>query len=634
MPKSTHDIIRVENLEIAIDLRGGDLNVIRGASFRIPAGKTVALVGESGSGKSIIAQAILGITPRVARVTGGHIYFREKAEDTPIDLAAMDDDLPERRALRGGTISIIFQEPMTSLSPLHTIGNQVEEALTLHREVGKGEAKEVTCQMFELVGFPDPKRAYDMYPMELSGGLRQRAMIAMALICHPALLIADEPTTALDVSMQAKILGQLKILQKKLNMAVLLITHDLGVVANMADEVVVIYHGQIMEAGTIEDIFNNPQHVYLKALLNAVPTLTMGKDEKLQSLRDIEHVIPKSMQRTVLPDDSSTSEPLLSVRNLHRTFTIKKQGMFFGSSSRSVTAVSHMNFDVRRGECFGLVGESGCGKTTTIKMIMRALQPDMGEIIYNDGERNQDILALKGGDLKEFRKKMQMVFQDPFSSLSPRSTVLTILKEPLQVHNIGTSREQAEYAAELLKMVGLQPSYLNRYPHSFSGGQRQRIGIARALSLRPDLLICDEPVSALDVSVQAQVLNLMKQLQSELGLTYIFISHNLAVIRYIADRIGVMFKGQLVELASRDELFSNPLHPYTKALLDVVPHANLDHPLDFDRLNREMVTEGQDWGDQFVSMEDGADMEMLKINEDHGILVKSGTQVQQLGGAG
>ncbi len=481
MPKSTHDIIRVENLEIAIDLRGGDLNVIRGASFRIPAGKTVALVGESGSGKSIIAQAILGITPRVARVTGGHIYFREKAEDTPIDLAAMDDDLPERRALRGGTISIIFQEPMTSLSPLHTIGNQVEEALTLHRDVEKGEAKEVTCQMFELVGFPDPKRAYDMYPMELSGGLRQRAMIAMALICHPALLIADEPTTALDVSMQAKILGQLKILQKKLNMAVLLITHDLGVVANMADEVVVIYHGQIMEAGTIEDIFSNPQHVYLKALLKAVPTLTMGKDEKLQSLRDIEHVIPKSMQRSVLPVDSSTSEPLLSVRNLHRTFTIKKQGMFFGSSSRSVTAVSHMNFDVRRGECFGLVGESGCGKTTTIKMIMRALQPDMGEIIYNDGERNQDILALRGRALKEFRKKMQMVFQDPFSSLSPRSTVLTILKEPLQVHNIGTSREQTEYAAELLQMVGLQPSYLNRYPHSFSGGQRQRIGIARAL---------------------------------------------------------------------------------------------------------------------------------------------------------
>ena len=277
MPNQIHDIIRVENLKIAIDLKGGDLDVIRGASFRIPAGRTVALVGESGSGKSIIAQAILGIMPRVARITGGRIMFAEKADDTPIDLAAMDDDNEQRRALRGGKISIIFQEPMTSLSPLHTIGNQVQEALTLHRNVEKSDAHDTTCKMFDLVGFPDPKRAYDMYPMELSGGLRQRAMIAMAIICHPALLIADEPTTALDVSMQAKILGQLKELQQKLNMAVLLITHDLGVVANMADEVVVIYHGQIMEAGPVEDIFRNPQHIYLKALLNAVPSLTMSQ---------------------------------------------------------------------------------------------------------------------------------------------------------------------------------------------------------------------------------------------------------------------------------------------------------------------------------------------------------------------
>ncbi len=633
MSEKTHDIIRVDSLKVAIDLKGSDLEVIRGASFRIPAGKTVALVGESGSGKSIIAQAILGIMPRVARITGGKILFCEQAGDEVIDLAAMDDDSAERRCLRGGTISIIFQEPMTSFSPLHTIGNQVQEALTLHRDVDKSDARKITCKMFDLVGFPNPERAYDMYPMELSGGLRQRAMIAMALICHPALLIADEPTTALDVSMQAKILGQLKELQQKLNMAVLLITHDLGVVANMADEVVVIYHGQIMESGTVEDIFRNPQHDYLKALLNAVPNLDMGPDEKLQSLRDIDHIIPKNMDRKSLPDDPGNAEPLLTVRDLHRTFTTRKQGMFFGAKSRSVTAVSHMNFEVRRGECFGLVGESGCGKTTTIKMIMRALKPDSGEIIYNDGSKNCDILSLEGSKLKEFRKKMQMVFQDPFSSLSPRSTVLTILREPLQIHGTCSTREQAEYAAELLQMVGLQPSFLNRYPHSFSGGQRQRIGIARALALRPDLLICDEPVSALDVSVQAQVLNLMKQLQSELGLTYIFISHNLAVVRYIADRIGVMFKGQLVEMASRDELFANPIHPYTRALLDVVPHADLDHPLDFDRINRDMATEGLDWGDQFVSNQDGADMQMLEINKNHSVLTVAGTSLQQLGGA-
>ncbi len=633
MQKSMHDIIRIEDLRIAIDLKGSDLEVIRGASFRIPAGKTVALVGESGSGKSIIAQAILGITPRVAHITGGAIWFSEKAGDQAVDLAKMADDSAERRALRGGKISIIFQEPMTSLSPLHTVGNQVEEALTLHRDVDKSEAHKVTCEMFDLVGFPDPARAYDMFPMELSGGLRQRAMIAMAIICHPALLIADEPTTALDVSMQAKILGQLKQLQAKLNMAVLLITHDLGVVANMADEVVVIYHGQIMEAGPVEDIFRNPQHDYLKALLNAVPSLSMGLDQKLQSLRDIDHVIPKSMESMALPQNSGSVEPLLKVRDLHRTFTIKKDGFFFGSRSHSITAVSHMSFDVRRGECFGLVGESGCGKTTTIKMIMRALLPDTGEIVYHDGKNNRDILALRGVELKQFRKKMQMVFQDPFSSLSPRSTVLTILREPLQVHDIGNARQQAEYAAELLQMVGLQPSYLNRYPHSFSGGQRQRIGIARALALKPDLLICDEPVSALDVSVQAQVLNLMKQLQDELGLTYIFISHNLAVVRYIADRIGVMFKGQLVEMASREELFKNPVHPYTRALLDVVPHADLDHPLDFDRLNREMVTEGRDWGDQFISREDGADMNMVAISDNHSVLAVAGTQLDELGEA-
>ena len=625
----SHDIIRVDDLHLAIDLKGTDLEVIRGASFRIPAGKTVALVGESGSGKSILSQAILGILPNVARITGGNIWYRENKSDQPTDLAKLKDDSAERISLRGGKISIIFQEPMTSLSPLHTIGNQIGEALYLHRDIDQKEIQPTVVEMLDLVGFPNPEAAWSMYPMELSGGLRQRAMIAMALICHPALLIADEPTTALDVSMQAKILSLLKELQQKLGMAVLLITHDLGVVANMADEVVVMYHGQIMEAGPREAIFNNPQHDYLKALLHAVPDLSMGYDEKLQSLRDIEHEIPASMIGEITERKTHADETLLKVRNLRKEFTTKKSSGWFGSSANVVKAVDDVSFDVRRGECFGLVGESGCGKTTTLKLIVRALSASGGSVQWLEGDGDHqsttELLELNNEGVKAFRRKIQMVFQDPFSSLSPRSTVLNILKEPMEVHDMGSKKEQAEYAAELMRLVGLQPTFLGRYPHSFSGGQRQRIGIARALALRPELLVCDEPVSALDVSVQAQVLNLLKQLQDELGLTYIFISHNLAVVRYIADRIGVMFKGQIVEMATREELFENPIHPYTRALLDVVPHADLDHPLDFDRINRDMAAEGRDWKAPFSSMSDGSDLEMISISDNHKVRAIQGT---------
>ncbi|MGI9364336.1 MAG: ABC transporter ATP-binding protein [Rhizobiaceae bacterium] len=625
----THDIIRVDDLHLAIDLKGTDIEVIRGASFRIPAGKTVALVGESGSGKSIMSQAILGILPNVARITQGSIWYKEDQTDKPLDLAQVKDDSPERIALRGGKISIIFQEPMTSLSPLHTIGNQIGEALELHRDMPSKEIEPTVVQMLDMVGFPNPQAAFSMYPMELSGGLRQRAMIAMALICHPALLIADEPTTALDVSMQAKILSLLKDLQEQLGMAVLLITHDLGVVANMADEVVVMYHGQIMEAGPREAIFRNPQHPYLKALLHAVPDLSMGYDEKLESLRDIEHEIPASMRGEIEERKVHADETLLRVRGLRKEFTTKKNAGWFGSSSNVLKAVDDVSFDVRRGECFGLVGESGCGKTTTLKLIVRALSATGGSVqwIEGDGEDQTvtELLDLDSEGVKAFRRKIQMVFQDPFSSLSPRSTVLNILKEPMEVHNMGSRKEQAEYAAELMRLVGLQPTFLGRYPHSFSGGQRQRIGIARALALRPELLVCDEPVSALDVSVQAQVLNLLKQLQHELGLTYIFISHNLAVVRYIADRIGVMFKGQLVEMATREELFENPIHPYTRALLDVVPHADLDHPLDFDRINRDMASEGRNWNAPFASQSEGSDMDMISISDNHQVRALAGT---------
>jgi peptide/nickel transport system ATP-binding protein len=612
------DLLRVEDLRIAITIERSGLEVVKGASFRIPAGKTVALVGESGSGKSIIAQSILGILPRVAKITGGHIWFRDKiCGEKPTDIAALDVDGPEMQALRGGRIAMIFQEPMTSLSPLHRIGNQVEEALILHRDLDGGEARSMTEDMLRLVGFANPHRAYDMYSMELSGGMRQRAMIAMALICHPALLIADEPTTALDVTVQAQVLGLLKDLQERLGMSMLLITHDLGVVANMADEVVVIYHGEIVEAGSVEHIFRHPGHPYTKALMRAVPEIGTEKSKKLVGLREIDHVIPQSMRRDRGAMDSA-APPLVRVRGLTRSFTIQKDSWWVGDKTR-VLAVNDVSFDIRRGECFGIVGESGSGKSTVSKLMMRAITADSGEIGFDNGTMKCDVRALEGKQLKEFRKRMQIVFQDPFSSLSPRSTVLNILREPLEIHEIGTAEERTRTVRELMALVGLSPTFLNRYPHSFSGGQRQRIGIARALALSPDLLICDEPVSALDVSVQAQILNLLKKLQAELGLTMVFISHNLAVVKYIADRIAVMRKGRIVEIAPCEALFADPVHPYTRKLLAAVPHADLDHKLDFPERSDEIVDDAESWDPVFRPHGDG-ELKLMPVGAGHYVL--------------
>ncbi len=627
--KELPDLLRVDNLRISIAIERSGLEVVRGASFRIPAGKTVALVGESGSGKSIIAQAILGILPRVAKVTGGSINFRDKScGDQPIDIATLDVNGEEMQALRGGRIAMIFQEPMTSLSPLHRIGNQVEEALVLHRNLDGGQARAMTEDMLRLVGFPDPHRAYDMYSMELSGGMRQRAMIAMALICHPALLIADEPTTALDVTVQAQVLGLLRDLQARLGMSMLLITHDLGVVANMAEEVIVIYHGEIVEAGSVEDIFRNPGHPYTKALMRAVPEIDSNRSKKLIGLREIDHVIPDSM-RGRKHDQPKSETPLVSVRGLTKSFSIRKDS-WFASDERRVLAVNDVSFDIRSGECFGIVGESGSGKSTISKLLMRAITADAGDIRFDNGQMKCDVRALGGKALKEFRKRMQIVFQDPFSSLSPRSTVLNILREPLEIHDIGSATDITRTARELMALVGLPPTYLNRYPHSFSGGQRQRIGIARALALSPDLLICDEPVSALDVSVQAQILNLLKKLQDELGLTMIFISHNLAVVKYIADRIAVMRKGRIVEIAPCETLFSNPVHPYTRKLLTAVPHADLDHPLEFPKQNEEIVDDAIAWDAMFRSGDDGHGLKLRAVDKGHFVLAREEFTEQRL----
>ena len=579
------DIVTVENLRIAFKLQGqpgGFMNeVVKGVSFRLQAGKTLALVGESGSGKSVISQAIMGILPRNGSIQGGSIVFRDpERPGTAVDIAQLPRDGKEMRDLRGGRIGMIFQEPMSSLSPVHTIGNQIAEAVRLHRPELAGQTKQKTIEMLDLVGFRGASQAFSKYSFELSGGLRQRAMLAMALICQPALLIADEPTTALDVTIQAQILKLMRDLQREIGMAILMITHDLGVVANVADDVVVAYHGEIMEAGSAEDIFRRSEHPYVSALLRAMPRFDMADGERLEPLREAR--APERTEPHVLKPPISQTAPLLSMRNLRKTYGATASRWFGKAKSGGVVAVDDVSFDISRGECLGLVGESGCGKTTVSKLLMRAITPDSGSMIFNDGTVETDMLALKQGELRAFRRHVQMIFQDPVGSLSPRMTVANILREPLDIHDDGAPETRFDRSRDLLAAVGLDPRFINRYPHSFSGGQRQRIGIARALALNPDLIICDEAVSALDVSVQAQVLNLLKDLQRDRGLTYLFISHNLAVVGYMADRIAVMARGQIVEMAPRHALFAAPAHPYTRSLLASVPFADLDRKLDLD----------------------------------------------------
>ena len=588
------DLLTVRDLKVYLDVDAGTVKAVDGVSFRIPAGGTVALVGESGSGKSVVAQSIMSILPRIARIESGEILFRDPDSSTEVDISRLDPASRAMRDIRGGRISIIFQEPMTALSPLHTIGNQIGEALALHRELGKAERREAVIDMLRRVGFPDPAKAEHTYPFELSGGLRQRAMIAMALVCRPALLIADEPTTALDVTIQAQILQLIKALQAEFHMAVLLITHDLGVVANMADEVVVLHRGRVMESGSLTDIFREARHPYLKALMRAVPRFNMKPGERLTPIREVQ-VTRDHLITTGVRPRPNLDGALLEVRNLTKRYATRKRSFLGAKSSGDFLAVDDVSFRVGPGECLGLVGESGCGKTTTARMILRSVTPDSGEVLF----KNEKVLELKGAPLFAYRRKVQFVFQDPFSSLNPRMTAYDIVSEPLVIHGIGDEDERFARVKEMMGLVGLDVRHLRRYPHSFSGGQRQRIGIARALALGPELLICDEPVSALDVSVQAQVLNLLADLRSALGLAYLFISHNLAVVNYLADRIAVMCAGRIVELAPAAELFRNPVHPYTRALLAAVPEPDLSRKLDFDALMEGKASDPAAWPSEF-----------------------------------
>ena len=581
-------LLEFKNLVTEFRTEGTSVKAVKGISFTLNRGETIGIVGESGSGKSVTSLSAMRLIPNPpGEITGGEIIFHQK-DGTATDLLKISEE--EMRAFRGNDIAMIFQEPMTSLNPVFTCGNQVVEAIMLHQKLNKKQAKELTIKLFEEVQLPDPERIFSTYPHQISGGQKQRVMIAMAMSCQPSVLIADEPTTALDVTVQKTILQLMQKLQTERDMGIMFITHDLGVIAELADKVVVMYKGDIVEQGNVWDIFSNPQHPYTKGLLACRPPLDkrytflptvsdfMKTDENgkiIENNISVEEftkdlAIPLS-ERENKHKELYSKEPILQIKNLKTYFPIRNG--FFGGISEYVRAVDNITFDVYPGETLGLVGESGCGKTTTGRTIIRLEEPTEGEMIY----KGKDIAKMNTKELREFRKEVQIIFQDPYSSLNPRMTIGNAIMEPMQVHGILDNDEQRKKRVEdLLTRVNLDPSHFYRYPHEFSGGQRQRIGIARALAVNPKFIICDESVSALDVSVQAQVLNLLNELKEEFGLTYIFISHDLSVVKYMSDRMVVMQAGQIEEMGDADQIYNQPGTEYTKKLINAIPEGKLE----------------------------------------------------------
>ena len=581
-------LLEFKNLVTEFKTEGTVVRAVNGISFTLTKGETIGIVGESGSGKSVTSLSAMRLIPSPpGEISGGEIIFH-KDDGESVDLLKISEE--EIRKHRGNDIAMIFQEPMTSLNPVFTCGNQVVEAIMLHQNMNKHEAKDLTIKLFEEVQLPDPERIFSTYPHQISGGQKQRVMIAMAMSCQPSVLIADEPTTALDVTVQKTILQLMQKLQTERDMGILFITHDLGVIAELADKVVVMYKGNIVEQGNVWDIFSNPQHPYTKGLLACRPPLDkrykflptvsdfMKEDEDGKMIENditVEEftkdlTIPNS-ERELKQKELFAKEPILKIKNLKTYFPIRNG--FFGGISSHVKAVDNVNFDVYPGETLGLVGESGCGKTTIGRTIIRLEEPTEGEMIY----KGKDIAKMDAKELREFRKEVQIIFQDPYSSLNPRMTIGNAIMEPMQVHGILENDEQRKKRVEdLLTRVNLDPSHFYRYPHEFSGGQRQRIGIARALAVNPKFIICDESVSALDVSVQAQVLNLLNELKEEFGLTYIFISHDLSVVKYMSDRMLVMQDGKIEEMGDADQIYNDPQTEYTKKLIDAIPEGKLE----------------------------------------------------------
>ena len=561
-------LLSIENLHIEFGNKTSRSTAVNGISLELQKGQTLGIVGESGSGKSVTSLSVMRLLdPKSAHIRADKMHFESRSQGG-VNLL----DLPQKsmRNIRGAEIAMIFQEPMTSLNPVYTCGFQVDEMLKVHTELSAREIRQKTLSLFEEVELPDPERIYKSYPHELSGGQKQRVMIAMAMSCEPDLLIADEPTTALDVTVQKRILELMNDLKKRVDMSMIFITHDLGVVAEIADKIAVMYRGEVVEYGDTQQIFKNPQHPYTKGLIACRPPLNVRYErlpvvaDYTQSETEFRPVIIDREERQIAQNSLYAQSPMMEIQDLSVIFPVRNG---WGRKTGEVKAVNSVSFKVYPGETLGLVGESGCGKTTLSRALLQLIQAQSGRVCFE----GKDLCQLSEKEMRKKRKDLQIIFQDPYSSLNPRRTVGQAIREPMDVHGIGKRSERRQRVVELLEKVGLSAEHYDRYPHEFSGGQRQRIGIARALAVEPKFIICDESVSALDVSVQAQVLNLLNDLKREMGLTYIFISHDLSVVKYMSDRMIVMNQGVIEEYGDADEIYARPKTAYTQKLIGAIP---------------------------------------------------------------